>query len=209
MKRLWIIGSGGHAKVVIDTVHAIGNIEIAGVLDDDPERIDHHVSGIEIVGPISRESVTEFGIEHAVIAIGSNSVRAAIAERLSGAVSWTTLVHPRAYVAGHTHIGDGTVLFAGAILQPGSTLGDHVILNTHASVDHDSNVADFSHIGPGAHLAGNVVLGEGVFVGLGVGVIPGCTIGEWATIGAGSVVINNIEKGQTVVGIPARVRGKG
>ncbi len=204
MKRLWIIGAGGHAKVVIDTAQAMGEFEVAGVLDDDVQRIGHHVMGIEILGPISRESIEAFGIELAVIAIGSNRVRAAIAERFSGAVTWTTLVHPRAYVAGHTHIGVGSVIFAGAIIQPGSMVGAHVILNTHSSVDHDCVLGDFAHIGPGAHLAGTVVLGAGVFVGLGGGVIPGQTIGEWATVGASSVVINNVEPGTTVVGIPAR-----
>jgi sugar O-acyltransferase (sialic acid O-acetyltransferase NeuD family) len=206
--RLWIIGSGGHARVVIDTAMALGNIEIAGVLDDDLERVGNHLSGIAIVGSISPQSVEKLGIEHAVIAIGSNRVRAAIAERLAGTVTWVTLVHPRAYVAGHTLVGQGTVLFAGSVLQPGSTLGHHVILNTHASVDHDSNIGDFSHIAPGAHLAGGVSVGAGAFIGLGAGVVQGRSIGSWATVGAGGVVIKDVPDRATVVGVPARVRGK-
>ncbi len=207
--RLWIIGSGGHAKVVIDTAMALGNFEIAGVLDDDPQRIGHHVLGVEIVGRISLESIGRFGIEHAVIAIGSNRVRAAIAKRLAGAVTWETLVHPRACVAAHTRIGQGTVLFAGSVLQPGAQLSDHVILNTHSSVDHDSDIADFAHIAPGAHVAGGVIVGTGAFIGLGAGVVPGRHIGNWATVGAGGVVIKDVPDGATVVGVPAIERGKG
>ncbi len=208
MMRLWIIGSGGHAGVVIDTATAVGNIEIVGVLDDDPERVGNHLSGIAIAGSISPQSVEKFGIEHAVIAIGSNRARAAIVERLAGTVAWVTLVHPRAYVAAQTRIGQGTVLFAGSILQPGARLGDHVILNTHASVDHDSDIGDFSHIAPGAHLAGDVSVGAGAFIGLGAGVVQGRRIGSWATVGAGGVVIKDVPDRATVVGVPARVRGK-
>lgn len=208
MKRLWVIGSGGHARVVIDTALTVGDIEIAGVLDDDQERIGQHVFGIEIVRPITRESIASFDIEYAVIAIGSNRARATVAELVSGAVSWTTLVHPCAYVVGHTRIGDGTVLVAGAILQPASTLGDHVILNTHASVDHDSVTGDYAHIAPGAHLAGDVRLGSGAFIGLEAGVIPGLEVGEWTTVGAGSMVIRDVAPHATVVGVPAYPRGK-
>jgi len=203
MKRLWILGSGGHAHVVIDTARAIGDFEIAGILDDDPRRLGTHVSGVEVVGPITRESVVRFGIERAVIAVGANRARFGIAARLEGTVAWTTLVHPRAYVAAHTRLGAGTVVFAGAVVQPGARLGDHVILNTHCSVDHDGAIGDFAHIAPGAHLAGDVRVGPGAFVGLNVGIVPGIDVGEWATVGAGAIVLRDVAPRSTVVGVPA------
>ena len=38
METVWVIGGGGHAKVVIATLLAAGEFQIAGVLDDDPTR---------------------------------------------------------------------------------------------------------------------------------------------------------------------------
>lgn len=204
MKRLWIIGSGGHAKVVIDTARAIGNIELAGLLDDDPNRIGQCVSGIEIIGSASIESIESLHVEHAVIAIGSNRARAEVARRLRGLVVWATLIHPRAYVTESSAIGAGTVIFAGAIVQPGCTIGDHVILNTQCGVDHDATIGNFVHIAPGSQLAGNVQIMEGAFIGLSAGIIPGKRVGAWAMIGAGAMVVDDIADRLTVVGVPAR-----
>ena len=61
------------------------------------------------------------------------------------------------------------------------------------------------HIAPGVNLAGNVSLGEGVFVGIGSAVVPGISVGDWATLGAGAVVINDIAAHSVAVGVPARI----
>jgi len=60
------------------------------------------------------------------------------------------------------------------------------------------------HVGPGARLAGNVSVYEGAFLGIGSCVVPGCRIGEWATVGAGGVVVGEIPEGVVAKGIPAR-----
>lgn len=49
----------------------------------------------------------------------------------------------------------------------------------------------------------------GAFIGAGATVIQGVTIGEQALIGAGSVVLNNVEANARVAGVPARVIEKG
>ena len=45
---------------------------------------------------------------------------------------------------------------------------------------------------------------DDVHVGLGANIIQGIKIETFSTIGAGSVVINNIGKNSTVVGVPAK-----
>lgn len=205
MKGLWIVGSGGHAKVVIDTARATGEFKVLGCLDDDPGRFGQEVLGVPVVGPISPVTIREHAVEYAVVAIGSNVARRSIVGRFATDVSWVTLVHPRASVAASVRLGEGTVVFAGAVVQPDVHLGRHVIVNTSASVDHDSRLGDWVHIGPGAHLAGNVTIGEGTFLGIGSRVIPGVRVGDWSTIGAGSTVIDGLPSKVTAVGTPARV----
>ena len=148
METVWVIGGGGHAKVVIATLLAAGRFTVAGVLDDDPRRRGDRVLGVEIVGDTSRETIARCGVERAVIAVGSNQTRAAIAARLDALFAWTSVVHPRAHVETNVAVGEGTVIFAGAIVQPDTVLGRHTILNTSCSVDHDSVVGDFTHIAP-------------------------------------------------------------
>lgn len=48
-------------------------------------------------------------------------------------------------------------------------------------------------------------IGDNVFIGAGARVLGGITVGDNAIIGANSVVIHDVPKGATVVGIPAKV----
>lgn len=50
-----------------------------------------------------------------------------------------------------------------------------------------------------------VSIGNDVHIGANVTILPGIVVGDFATIGAGSVVTRNIDKGKTVVGVPARI----
>lgn len=205
MRSLWIIGSSGHAKVLIELIRAIGEFELAGVLDDDPRRWSQYLAGVEIRGGASPEEIRRFGIKDAVIAVGDNRSRAKIAERLEGGgLTWAALVHPTAYVASGVSLGEGTIVLAGAIVQTGSVIGRHAIVNTASSVDHDCNIGDFVHIGPGVHLAGRIRVGLGTLLGVSSCVVPGRTIGKWATVGAGGVVVRDVPDGVKAVGIPAR-----
>lgn len=48
------------------------------------------------------------------------------------------------------------------------------------------------------------VIGDNVFIGAGARVLGGITVGDNASIGANAVVIKDVPKGATVVGIPAK-----
>ncbi|NIM74339.1 MAG: transferase [Gammaproteobacteria bacterium] len=50
-----------------------------------------------------------------------------------------------------------------------------------------------------------VCIGEGCDIGIGAIVMPGVTVGRGVQIGAGAVVTRDIEDGQVVAGVPARL----
>jgi sugar O-acyltransferase (sialic acid O-acetyltransferase NeuD family) len=197
-----VVGAGGHAKVVITTLRAAG-FTVGAVYDDDLSKIGQSVAEVPVVGPIDQINPGTAG--GFVIAIGSNSIRRQVATRLAFA-HWLTAVHPRAIVHESVSLGEGTLVFAGAAVQPDTRLGSHCIVNTSASVDHDCCIGAFSHLAPGCHLAGAVTLGDGVFMGIGSAVVPGVHIGEWSTIGAGGVVIENVPANCVAVGVPAKMQ---
>ncbi|MFC6592747.1 acetyltransferase [Deinococcus lacus] len=194
---LHILGAGGHAKVVLALAQAAG-YRVAGVYDDSAQG---EVLGVPVLGPLSHLEAQPGAL--AVLAIGRNSVRQALAQRFA-ALEWVTLVHPAAWVAPTAQLGPGTVVMAGAVIQPDTRVGGHVIVNTRASLDHDGDIGDFAHLAPGCCLAGNVTVGEGAFLGAGSICIPGTRVGEWATVGAGATVIRPVEARVTAVGTPAR-----
>lgn len=195
-----VLGAGGHGKVVVATLRAAGRT-VAGCYDDDPGCHGEEVLGVPVRGPL--EGAVEDGVEAAVLGIGANRTRRAIAERLD--LPWVTVVHPSAVVHESVELDPGTVVFAGAVVQPETTLGRHVIVNTGSSVDHDCRVGDFVHVAPGARLAGGVTVEEGAFFGIGSVAIPGVTVGAWSTLGAGSAAARDVPSGATALGVPARV----
>jgi sugar O-acyltransferase (sialic acid O-acetyltransferase NeuD family) len=199
---VYVIGASGHGKVVIATLQAAGAV-VAGVLDDDPSKHGLSIMGVEVTGP----STLAAGSGHAVlVAVGSNTTRKRIVDRLHDQVVWATAVHPQAYVHPSVALGEGTVVFAGAAIQPDTVIGRHVIVNTGATVDHDCRIGDYVHLAPGVNLAGDVRVNEGAFVGIGACAIQGVEVGEWATVGAGAAATRDIPDGVTAVGVPARAR---
>ncbi len=198
---LWILGAGGHAKVVIATARAAGFTSLQ-LADDDQARHGTELLGVAVTARLS--DILERDNVRAVLAIGENATRHALARRAR--CRFITLVHPSAVVDPSVVLGLGTVVFAGSVIQPDTHLGAHVIINTAASVDHDCRLGDAVHVAPGVRLAGTVTLGEGVFVGIGAAIIPNRSVGAWSRIAAGACVIHDLAADVTAIGVPARPR---
>jgi sugar O-acyltransferase (sialic acid O-acetyltransferase NeuD family) len=193
-----IIGTGGHAKIVIDIANNL-SIVIDGFYDDDTKK--HHTlfCDIEIKGSI--DALTN---SNAIIAIGDNLTRKKIYEKAKN-INWKRLMHPSAIIANNVIIDEGSLIVAGVIIQPYTTIGSHCIINTNASIDHDCILNDFVHISPSATLCGSVLIGEGTQIGAGATILPNVKIGKWCVIGAGAVITNDIPDYSLVVGVPGKI----
>ncbi len=204
---VFVIGAGGHAKVVISTLRAQGTA-ILGVWDDDASKKGSRVMGVPVLGSV-REARGYAGKGRFILAIGDNRRRRELAENMKD-FEWAVAVHPTAYVHSSVQLGPGSVVFAGAVVQPETMIGRHCIINTAATVDHDCEIGDYSHLAPGVHLAGGVVVGDESMLGVGASVIPNLKIGTRVVVGAGAVVVQDVSDGSTVVGVPARsIDGQG
>jgi sugar O-acyltransferase (sialic acid O-acetyltransferase NeuD family) len=200
-QAIWIIGAGGHAKVVAAAAETTG-LGVAGFLDDDAAKNGAVLLGRSVRAPIAPQSWWTEEPRAVHIAIGANKVRRRFAGELPAC--WRTVIHATAWVHSSSSVEEGSLICAGAVIQPEASVGKHVIINTNVTIEHDCRVSNFVHIASGACLAGGATIGEGGFIGAGAVVLPGVRIGAWATIGAGAVVVGNIADGKTVAGSPAR-----
>uniref|UniRef100_Q473C7 Transferase hexapeptide repeat protein n=2 Tax=Burkholderiaceae TaxID=119060 RepID=Q473C7_CUPPJ len=206
MKRIVVIGSGGHARSVIDVVERQGKYRIVGLVDDTPRE----VMGYRVIGNETalQALVKEYRIDEALIAIGDNNVRAQVAKRieaLCAGIQFAVAIHPAACIGRDATIGTGTVVMAGAVVNACSAIGRHCIINTGACIDHDCKVGDFVSLAPGVITGGDCNIGTYAAIGLGANLIHGVTIGDQTVIGAGALVINDIERQSVAYGVPAKV----
>ena len=201
-----VFGAGGHAKVVIDIIERQGNYEIAGLLDDDIKHKGCSFFGYPVLGTrAALPTLLSAQLRHAIVAIGDNASRAAVAAYLDQhGWRFASAVHPRASIGRGVEISPGSVVMAGCVVNADAYLGGHVIINTGATVDHDCRIDDAAHIAPGCHLCGGVSVGQGSLVGAGSTVIPGVRIGKKVIVGAGSTVIRDVADEARVSGVPAR-----
>lgn len=202
MKRLAILGAGGHARVVADAADASGWAEISLFDDAWPISASGPWPIIGTGGDLERR-LTEF--DGVVVGIGSNSARwrkyCRLVELRAPLVS---VIHPAATVSRHALLGLASVVFAGAVVNPGVETGEAVIINTGATVDHDCRLGHGTHISPGAHIAGGVSIGDEAWIGVGASVRELLSIGARTRVGAGAAVVNSIGEDLTVIGVPAR-----
>lgn len=200
-KSAYLLGAGGHAKVILSTLLKLG-YSCQGVYDDDPGLWGKNLWNIPIKGPIFE--LKDISSNSAIVSIGDNKVRKTITENFKN-ISWVTLVHPNSYIHDTVQLGEGTVIFAGTVIQPDSVIGNHTIINTSASIDHDCVIGNYVHIAPGCHIAGGVSIGDNVFMGISSSVIPYKTVAPNVTIGAGGCVVSDIKRQGTYVGVPAKM----
>lgn len=196
MKKVILIGAGGHGKVVADIVRCCGD-EVLGFLDD--KRPDA-LTGFHILG--TTDDVGSMDDVWYFPAIGNASVREKIVRKNPNA-RWYTAIHPSAVIAKDASVGQCSCVMANAVINSGARIGTGCIINTAATVDHDCLLDDFVHICPGAHVAGTVEIGRRVWVGIGASIVNNISIFSDVTVGAGATVISSINCSGTYVGTPA------
>jgi sugar O-acyltransferase (sialic acid O-acetyltransferase NeuD family) len=196
-----LIGGGGHARVLLDLLRALGH-PVLGFVDADPASA--HLPGTPCLGrdddlaqqwPPSRVEL--------VNALGSTRTtrtRRAAYERFAAAgYRFPSLVHPSAVLAPDVTLASGVQVMAGAIVQTGVRVAENSILNTGVLVDHDCDVGPHAHLAPGVTLSGSVLVGPSAHVGTGATVVQGVRLGSACLVGAGSVVVRDVPGGATVM----------
>ncbi len=197
MKRLIIIGAGGHGKVIADIALKNGYTDI--FFADDNSTGD--CVGFPIICTSKELEKENDGETEFVIAIGNNNIRKKIG--MAHSLDYATLVHPSASVGINVKLGTGTVVMAGAVINACTVIGDHCIVNSNAVVEHDNVLEDYVHISPNAALGGMVCVGACTHVGIGASVKNNVKICPDSVIGAGATVVKDINFSGTYIGVPA------
>lgn len=210
-----VIGYGGHGKVVIAALRAIGRVVIGATAlqADGPPSEQQLTQGCGFRVMTDDALVSEYRPHEVELVLGIGSVgccdestrRVRAVTRLSSfGYKYVGFTHPSAWVDASAELDDTVQVHAGVVVQPGCRIGAHTILNTRSSVDHDCEIGDFCHIAPGAILSGEVKVGSGSHLGVGCTVIQSVKIGKRCFVAAGATVVCSTPDDSAVRGTPAK-----
>ena len=189
-KKLILIGAGGYAKSVIDSLE-FDRYEIVGFIDD--IKTGEHL-GYSILG----NSLENFNPKtHCFfVCIGNNKKRT---------IEIINIIDKSAIVSKNIRIGKGIFIGKLAIVNSDVTLGNNIIVNTKALLEHGTSVGDNSNVSTNTAVNGDTKIGKNCFIGSSSVLNGQLTIGDGAVIGSGTVVIKDVKENTTVVGVPGRV----
>ena len=189
-----VLGSGGHAKVLIEALHQSG-LHVIGITDPImPE--SSNILGVKVLG--NDDVVFNYSPDEVLLVNGIGDMPGTdLRSKLNNCMEekgfqFTTVIHPSAVIASDVVIDKGTQIMAGVVIQPGVKIGLSCIINTGTNVDHDCVINDYCHLAPGVTLSGNVAIGKRSHIGTGASIIQGVSIGENSIIAAGSIIYKDI-----------------
>lgn len=207
LRDLYIIGAGGFGREVAWLVERINEVNptwnLKGFIDDNEKIWGTREDAYEVLGGC--EYLKNLGEVYAVCAVGSAKIRKIIVEKLKGSnVKFATLIDPSVLVSKRVEIGEGSIICAGTIITVDIKIGNHVIINLDCTLGHDDIINDFVTVYPSVNISGGVNVGECAELGTGMQIIQGKKIASNTIVGAGAVIINNIDEAGTYVGCPAK-----
>jgi UDP-2-acetamido-3-amino-2,3-dideoxy-glucuronate N-acetyltransferase len=112
------------------------------------------------------------------------------------------------YIDAEVIIGDRCKIQDAALLYRGAILEDGVFVGPGAIVTNDkwprAVMEDGERVTTQNWEPETTLIQYGASIGAGAVIMAGVTVGEWAMIGAGSVVTHDVPDGATVKGNPAK-----
>ena len=206
MERLIIIGAGGYAKSVIDSIDFY-NYELIGFLDE----YSHEKSHLGI--PILASNIDELKNPEQyvyLISFGNNINRKRWYDILvKKGLKVINVVDRSAIISSRAILGNGCFVGKFAVINSKAVIGNNCIINSRALIEHGCVVSDHVNLSTNTVINGDVQVGTGSFIGSCSVTIGQLKIGCWSTVGAGAVVIKNVADGVTVAGVPAKEINKG
>lgn len=209
MKKIVLVGAGGHALSVIDSIQSNREYEIVGITDLGYV-VGEKILGYEVIGNDAiLKSVFDSGVKYAFVTVGSignTSLRKELFCILKDiGFIIPAIVNTSSNIGSDVWLGEGVYVGKNTVVSLKSTIGDMAIINTGSIIEHGCCIDEFTHIGPGAVICGDVKIGARTHVGANATVIQGVNIGDNSIIGAGSVVVHDVPSKVIAYGNPCKV----
>jgi sugar O-acyltransferase (sialic acid O-acetyltransferase NeuD family) len=199
-----IAGAGGFGREVFewisDQITHDKNFRIAGFIDDTLPTLQNYPPILgTILDYIPKQN------EKIVLAFGNPDIKKTIGNSLlEKHASFFSVIHPSVKINTNTQIETGCILCPYVIISNDCVLEKCVTINSMTTIGHDVHIEEWSVISGHCDITGHTKIGKMAFLGSRSGTVPGITLGDNVTVGAGSTVVRSVANNTTVFGIPAR-----
>jgi sugar O-acyltransferase (sialic acid O-acetyltransferase NeuD family) len=206
-KVLAIIGAGDLGKQIAHL--ALSDNHYSQVVFFDDYINLNQVEGNIVIGKIRNvlESFENNKFDELIIAIGYNhfKFRAELYHFFNGQkIPFGRIIHTTSWIDSKAEIKNGVVIYPDCIIDANVLIGFNTILNLGCTISHDTEIGAHCFIAPRVAIAGFSKIGEQSFLGINSTIIDNLSICNNTQIGAGAVVVKNIEKSGVYVGNPAK-----
>ena len=213
---LVIFGGGGISKEVYTLIKSINKknnnkvFKFLGFIGENESEIGNEIiDNFEIIS--SDESIFEFTskfpIIGMVIPIGNPNIKKIVYSKIRNIsnIVFPNIIDPNIdFDKENLEIGKGNIISSGVNLTCDVSIGDFNLINLNCTIGHDTEIGNFNVINPISAISGNVCIESCCLVGTGAQILQGLRVKDNSTIGAGAVVIKDVESNTKVVGIPAK-----
>jgi sugar O-acyltransferase (sialic acid O-acetyltransferase NeuD family) len=192
LKRILLIGCGGHAKSIIDILENNSDWKLFGLIGLKNE-VGKKVLDFPIVGNDNDLPKFRKEFDYAFLSIGQiglskkRKMMANYLEELN--YTFPTLKSKFSIVSKYSSIDYGTLICHNSIINSNTKIGKHCIINSKSLIEHDVVIGDFCHVSTGAIVNGGVSIGEGSFIGSGSIIREGVIIPPNTIISAGKRIM--------------------
>jgi sugar O-acyltransferase (sialic acid O-acetyltransferase NeuD family) len=201
VKKIFLIGGGGHCHSCIDVIEAEDIYQIKGIILPVLKN-KNSILGYPVIGTDKDFPKLLKKNSNVIICIGqikNFEIRKKLFELLKKyGASFPVIKSPHAYCSHYSTLGDGSILMHASIVNANVQVGLNCIINSKSLIEHDVKIEDHCHISTGAIINGGVKIGEGSFIGSGAIIKQGVEIGKHVIIGAGQTILKNISDGTII-----------
>lgn len=206
-QQLIIIGARGFGREVYFLAQeciAAGTLDIAikGFLDDKADALDSYCGYPPIIDSVEKYQIEPDDVF--ICALGDVRYKKQYAEMIiDKGGRFISLIHPSATIKHNATVASGCIILDQALISVDVTIEDFVTVQPFSVIGHDARIGKWSHLNTYSFMGGFATLAQGATLHTGAKIVPHKKVGEWATVGAGSVVIRNVPANISVFGIPA------
>jgi UDP-perosamine 4-acetyltransferase len=202
-----LIGSGGHARVVLSILKEESNKihDVIGILDLQTPKKNEKYLDASVIDNVDAMEQFCGTVPDIFLSIGDNAIRKKYFELgKSLGFIFPNLISEKAFISPEVILGQGNLICHNAYIGCGASVGDNNILNTSSILEHESCIGNHCHLAPASVICGRSRIDDQVFVGAAATIVDYIKIISNTVIGAGAVVVKDIETPFMVhMGVPA------